>query len=285
MIHPFLPSSVRMISHLDEVKPNHFPGLPRRRFSRDDVLALIRDAWRLPKKIEHDADLILEIHPAMTIAEFRRALGKHSLTFDWRELARWFEYHIGGSIGHESWKRVLLPERSKTLSAVLDLLAEHALDPAMPRSRDGHTIEWVDSALESLKAALSARGVDASDITPETRLNRLIARAPLVFQQDLSRLTPGRMPPLRKRHRFLYLILAIVLVMTTLFLLGLQPWFPIPMLVSNQLLFFIWPTFVLLSHPKLQPHDYKLGELITVEDLCYLLTSPPPHGDEDVIEL
>lgn len=273
-----------MVPNLEEAKPNQFPGLPRRRLSRDDVLALIRDVWRLPRKIDADADLILEIRPDMTIAEFRRMIGRHTQTFDWRDMARWFEGFTGASCGTNAWSSVLLPESKRTLGGVLDLLAEHAVGPAMPRERDGQPLPWVERAFESLKSALRDRGANVDDLTLSQRLNPIIDRAPIVFQYDLIRLAPGRLPPLRTRHRFIILIGILIALVAISMIMQIQPWFAWPIRIEPYWFFVFYPIMFALSHPKLRPHDYKLGELITVEDLCYLLVSPPPHGDDDVID-
>lgn len=273
-----------MVPNLDEANPNPFPGLPRRRLSRDDVLALIRDAWRLPRKIDADADLILEIHPDMTIAEFRRKLGRHTQTFDWRDMARWFEDLTNASCGWGEWSKVLLPESKRALGGVLDLLAEHATGPAMPIERDGQLLPWVDRAFEALKCTLRGRGVKVEDLTLSQRLNPIIDRAPIVFQHDLIRLAPGRLPPLRTRHRYIILIGIVIAIVAINMFMQMQPWVAWPIRIEPYWFWVIYPIMFGLSHPKLRPHDYKLGELITVEDLCYLLISPPPHGDEDVIE-
>lgn len=259
--------------------------LPRRRARSDDILNLIRDFWRRGQisNIEPDADFVQEISPDMTIDRLRRKLGGHKQTFDWREMSAWLGGLLPMSISSAEWKRVLVPGDRRTLRDALELMSQRATIEAFPRTRDGQPLTWVESAYEVLLVLLRRRGIDVSSITLESRLSPIIGDAMQVFTEDLSRVVPGRIPPITT-SRMLWIILLILISPIALNLfLEVQPWFPWPYTIEPMWFFLLLPLMYVFPWKWLPRGQFKLGELVTVQDLCYFITSPPPHGEDDLI--
>jgi hypothetical protein len=243
-----------------------------------EVLTVLIDMWRQRHCIDPGEPIVIPLSRDTNIEVAANLLGVPRLADSWSSIATYFNNWFRVKIDGETWRAVLQPKQSCTLGPVCDLIATHALAPAIEREVDGVRMDWADAAFRSVLLVLNESGVSIKGIEPETRLIPYLRARPDAFINHVSRLSPGRMPALRTTNHALHLLVALAAAVIVWWLLQwLFPGYPWPRLWGLQpivVFSLIAIAIAMLSYKRLVVR--RLGELSTFDDLCYALVSPPP---------
>jgi hypothetical protein len=254
----------------------------------DEVLQVIVDVWRQREGVDPGVVYRIPITRNTNVERAAKLLGPPHLKDDWVDIADLLESMFRVEINEDRWRTVLEPTKSRTLGPVCDLIAEHALAPAIERTFRGRQLDWPTATFRSVLLILDDAGVNTDGLRPESKLRPLLERHGAVFTRIITRLAPGRMPVQRAINHSLRASVFVLAAALGLWILD--------QLLHKQVLASLWRLAlgvgslgVLLSI-SLPVSRYRLGALHTLSDLCSTLTSPPPevppplpHGPDGLI--
>ncbi|MCZ6834336.1 MAG: hypothetical protein O7G85_01045 [Planctomycetota bacterium] len=265
------------IDPIPPIKLGH-PTPPARWMSSDEVLQVLIDTWRNRKGIDANPDYDIPLKRSSNVEEAINHLGIGRLHDDWPTIAVYFKRLFNVHIEYEQWKSVLDSKKEKTLGPVCDLIAEHALAPLIEREFDSVMLSWPAACYRTLLLLLNDLDIVIQDMTPDSLLAPLLRKHPKYLSFYLPRLSPGRLPALRKMNRLSYVVygfgFATLLLFPVSHLMGLiiHP-------EEALILFVIFVVGLMFAKSKRMTR-WKLGDLRTVSDLCHALVSPPPEDSE-----
>jgi hypothetical protein len=241
----------------------------------DYVLAVLRD-WHRQASAVDEADGEVNLSFETSVDEWRWAYLAD--IFNWREWAQGQNQLWGIECPDAEWREVLTPPRLKRLHGVCELIARYARRPRIrPACLFGKTCETAGAFL-TIRSLLDEAGADAEKIAPSTPLASYTRRYPGVFAWEVSRLSPGVMPPLRVQGPWLKdfggyglaMPLALLPLAAAAYLLGLM--LPCQLLVAGSGLgFLVWMLMAWFGHCYLLPRSVEIGDLRTFRDLARVL--------------
>ncbi len=271
---------------------------PSRRMTPDEVLAVF--ASMLPdSSAAREAGQDPMIRFEMSVEEWQNALDLYADTAwsEWKWIGRTFNDYFRISVPDREWKAVLKPTRSSTLRQVCELIASRAeVNEIRPTAILGKPCLSAGAFL-AVRDTLSRVGVDVADLRPSTPLGPLLKRHRDLFEQEMKKLAPGRLPQVvTKDHllaRMFHRLMGLGLLMLLAIPVGLALWAvaaflprPAPVLISlGTWLMFGLAGFVVIflgavgayATKSLPPCEARLGKLETVRDLCFAVL-----GENDI---
>jgi hypothetical protein len=164
--------------------------IPSRLMTPDDVLAVLIDQHRLGVAAGEAEPAFIE--RTMTVG---RWIGLDELaTVD--DSGKFLNNLFGLNLDRATWRSVLTPKRRRTLGDVCDFIASHEVRVRCvePVTIFGST-SLAAGAFLALRATLKDVGVDAAELRPTTKLAPFLQRHERQLVMAVSRLTPGRLPP------------------------------------------------------------------------------------------
>jgi hypothetical protein len=166
----------------------------------DYVLTVLRDEHRQQCEYDGMADPDVSLSLRTTVADWREACD----LVDPFELGRALNQDWGIDCSDAEWQAVLEPSERRPLSGVCELIARHAtrhrVRPARLLGRNCASA----GAFLTIRSLLRRAGADVTKVAPSTPLADYARRHADVFLQDVSRLVPGSLPPVRIRSSRLY---------------------------------------------------------------------------------
>jgi hypothetical protein len=161
----------------------------------DHVLRVLVDAHRQQCQFDPAADPDIALTFDTTVADWRAACD----LVGWRSLAHSMNdwWHIQRS--DEEWRAVLEPASERRLRDVCEFIAEDATMPLLHASRLLGASCHSASAFKAILDALAAAGASVTGLRPSSSLDLFLRRYPQVFLDDISRLAPGALPPVKIR--------------------------------------------------------------------------------------
>ena len=158
----------------------HFP--PQKELATPAyVLSVIADNHRQQSPFDLEADTEAHLTFQTTVAEWRDTCD----LLGWNKLAHALNAAWSVNISDDQWRAVLQPPRQPTLHDVCNLIASRASKSAIqPITILGKPCNTA-GAFFTVRHLLSQAGADASEIRPPTE----------EFRGPISRLAPGRLPP------------------------------------------------------------------------------------------
>jgi hypothetical protein len=254
------------------------PSPPARPMSADEVLQVMIDVWRQREGIDPNVQYVVPITRRVNVERAANLMGLPRLADDWIDIATMLRDLFRVEIDKERWRAAIEPKKHKLLGPVCDLIAEHARAPLIERRFESVALNWQAAAFRSILLILSDAGVDVHGLTPRSKLAKLLPSYSGVFTHVVSRLAPGRMPALRVINHSFRASIAVLAAGAVAHIAGhVLPLTFLPALGSVLLL--AGAAGVPLSS-TLPAKRYRLGDLTTLADLAYALTSPPPESPE-----
>jgi len=166
--------------------------MTKRQPSPDEVLAIIVDQYRHASQVdpEFEPDVVLSFDS--TIADWRIAcdlvglerLG-HALNETW-----------GMALKQDDWEALLEPEGQRTLRALCEVIAKHALIETMPDKALLGGLCQSNRAFRAIRDVLLSLGVPRIEIRLETPLSPLLTRFRGRLLVPCINLAPGALPPI-----------------------------------------------------------------------------------------
>jgi len=174
----------------------------------DFVLEVLIDSHRQQCEYDPEADSTINLSFNSTIQEWRSACDLVSS----RELGRALNEIWETNLSDEQWDAVLTPAHEKTLSNVCELIAAHVAQPIVRPAQffGGNCLSA--GVFLTIRSLLYRAGADVSSIKPSTPIADYTRRHVALFLDAISRLAPGRLPPVRIRMPIFNAIAAIGVV-------------------------------------------------------------------------
>jgi hypothetical protein len=194
---------------------------------------------------------------------------------DWVAIAYFLRGFFKVHIPKEQWKALLHPKRLKPIGPVVDAIAERAWAPAMEREFEGGVrLNAQAAAFRTMLLILEDAGLAVGHLTPSSKLRPLLVWRPTLITHVVSRIAPGRLPPLHEVNLSFRAGLAGVIIAGAIWYLNSRmghPWMEATAWVS----FIVGIGSLMLSRVR-AVMSIRLGELTTLGDVCYVLTTPEP---------
>jgi hypothetical protein len=240
--------------------PQEVPATP------EYVLSVIADNHRQQSQFDPEVDRDTVLTFDTTVARWREACDLLS----WTRLAHALNSAWSVNFSDDEWKAVLHPPRQRTLLDVCTLIASRANRPVIRAiTMLGKPCNTAGAFL-TVRHFLSQAGADASQIGPSTELSPFLRTYLGEFLGPISRLAPGRLPPVAIRTSF-YHSAVVGFAISLLFVL-------VTALVGRPECTALATMFAIVFYPLIwiaarrRPEDVQFGELKTFRDLAYLLT-------------
>jgi len=263
---------------------------PSRRMTPDDVLAVLASTVSdVDTGDEAEQDPIIRFE--MSVEDWQDAFFLYNDTAwnEWKWLGRTFNDYFRISVPDREWKAILKPTSSCTLRQVCELIASRAeVIEIRPTTILGKSCLSAGAFL-AVRDTLSRVGVDVADLRPSTPLEPLLKRHGDLFEREMKKLAPGRLPSVAaKDHvlvRFFHGMMGLGWLMLLAVPVGLVMWTAaayLPRLTAVFVPLAVFLTFGLggaivvvlaaigaYATKSLQPSEARLGKLETIRDLCF----------------
>jgi len=241
----------------------------------DEVLQVMIDVWRQREGIDPNVQYEIPLKRGTPVEKAANLMGLPRLADDWSDIAVLLNNMFDLAIEADTWRAMLDPKGQRPIGPVCDLIAEHALAPAIEVEDESATPDWQAAAFETMRLILEDAGVEVKGLRPESKLAPMLERHTWVFTQGISRLAPGRMPAVRSVNHSLRVSVGMLASGAALRLAApLIPFAPLPTIAY--VVIFAGALGLLVSG-FMPVTRLRLGELVTFSDLCYAMTSPPPQ--------
>ena len=260
------------ISRTTESEPGRAPRA--RPMTSDEVLTVLTDVWRHLQGMDPDVEYEIPLSRETNVEVAGNLLGLSRTMDDWASIAVMFKDLFRVTVDPDEWKAVLVPKKKRALGRVCDLIAQHALAPAVERSVGPKKLNWEDAIFRTILLILEDCGFDTTNIRPSSKLSPLLRKHERFFVDLVSRVAPGRLPAVRTANPWLRV--SIVMVAGSIALLFVNQWLWIrPLGWLGWLAFGLGCVGIIVTW-RARFATRRVGELITFRDLCYALASPPP---------
>ena len=174
----------------------------------DEVLRVLVDVWRHRAGIDPDVEYEIPLDRGTGVERAANLLGVPKLD-DWATtIATVLSYRFRVEIDPAEWKAVLQPAPQRKLGPVCDLIARHALAPAIERSFDEVDLDWPAASFRTVLLVLNDAGFDTRSLGPETKLGPWVRKHEFFFVDVISRIAPGRLPVIHSSNRWLRISVA-----------------------------------------------------------------------------
>ncbi|MFI4847673.1 MAG: hypothetical protein ACIAZJ_01125 [Gimesia chilikensis] len=239
------------------------------------VLSVFQDQHRQIFLLEHDMLPREELTFETPVEEWQWQCDY----LEWRPLGRGWNDAWGIDLTDDEWRKVLTPERKKTLGGVCELIARHATVPVIREETFFGKPCRPASAFLTIRALLEEAGADVSEIAPSTDLSAYSYQYGRTFLYTIANLSPGTLPRPAIMNGDSYrgadlslLWMTATLPFALMFSLGIgSPWFLlIPGVFFLMYLLFRWEL------QRLGGKQLKFGELKTFRDLAELIAAETP---------
>lgn len=239
------------------------------------VLSVFQDQHRQIFLLEHDMLPREELTFETPVEEWQWQCDY----LEWRPLGRAWNDAWDIDLTDDEWRKVLTPERKKTLGGVCELIARHATVPVIREEMYFGKPCRPASAFLAIRALLEEAGADVSEIAPSTLLIPYTKQFAGTFRWNIANLALGAMPGAQVINWDLYrgadlslLWMTGTLPFALMFSLGMRsPWFLlIPGVFFVMYLLFRWEL------QRLGGKQLKFGELKTFRDLAELIAAEAP---------
>lgn len=248
----------------------------------DEVLTVLVDVWRQRAGIDPDVEYEVPLDRSTGVERAANLLGVPTLLDDWATIATVLSYRFAVRINPDEWKAVLQPTRERKLGPVCDLIARHALAPAVERSFGDVDLDWPAAVFRTLLLVMADAGFDISGLNPNSKLGPCVKKHELFFVDVVSRIAPGRLPAIHSANLWLRASVATLATGIGLLLVRGMGWIPL-IVAIGPVGWLGWMGVAagivgVVVTWRARFAQRRLGELITFGDLCYALASPPPDS-------
>ena len=248
----------------------------------DEVLTVLVDVWRQRAGIDPDVEYEVPLDRGTSVERAANLLGVPTLADDWATIATVLSYRFAVGINPDEWKAVLQPTRGKKLGPVCDLIARHALAPAVERSFGGVELDWPAAVFRTLLLVMADSGFDISGLNPNTKLGPWVRKHELFFVDVVSRIAPGRLPAIHSANIWLRASVATLATGIGLLLARGMGWILL-IVAIGPVGWLGWMGVAagmvgVVVTWRARFARRRIGELTTFGDLCYALSSAPPDS-------
>jgi hypothetical protein len=232
------------------------------------VLSVLRDSHRQQCEYDPEVEPDIELTFNSTIDEWRTVCN----LVGWRKLGQALNQVWGINCLNEEWRNVLEPANQKTVQGVCEFIAAHTSQPEIRPARLLGSSCTSSGAFLTIRSLLQEVGVDVEHLRPSTPLAPYTRRHADVFLVSISRLAPGKLPPVKIIETPVYNVALVTL------LLG---WLPIILgiMTKHYWLSIIGVFIVVISYATtwiatrcLLPSKVEFGGLQTFRDLVEIIT-------------
>ncbi len=181
------------------------------------------------------------------------------------------------SIPYGTWKSVVKPEGKRTVRELCELIASKAMvEEIKPLSILGKPCLPAGAFL-AVRNSLTDAGIDTTDLRPSTRLEPLLRKHGELFEREMRKLAPGKLPSLETKGHPLAIITQSMIGIGLLTLFAMIPgafvseYFGLPGLNAvclGSLVMIAIGVIGAYATGSLRPRQARLGELQTIRDVC-----------------
>lgn len=240
--------------------------------STEYVLAVLQDMHRQQCQYDPAADPDAVLSLDTTVVDWTEACD----LVGWRELGRAHNEIWGIDCSDDDWRAALKPAGQKRLADVCELIAAHAVRPAVrPALLLGSNCAPAGAFL-TIRSLLHQAGAPASEIAPSTPLAPYARQFAKVFLGPVSRIAPGALPLVRIRTPLYDATCAGSLVGPLCLLVG--TWGGLPLFTIAGVMFYALGfalTWYAATH--VLPASVEFGELQTFGDLAIVVAEGRLH--------
>lgn len=172
----------------------HYPTLSEPA-TPEYVLAVLQDQHRQSAQFDPEVDPGAVLSFETTIQEWREACD----LLDWKTLGRAHNEWWKIDCADDEWESVLVPASEKRLAGVCELIASRASRPSVRAARILGTDCLTAGAFLTIRSLLADAGASPDEIAPSAPLLPFTRRYCRVFLEEISRLAPGALPPVKVR--------------------------------------------------------------------------------------
>jgi hypothetical protein len=234
-----------------------------------DLLERLRDDYRHRAATDPEVDRGATLTAATTVAEWRLICDLVGT----RRLGGTLDGLFGTRLGNAGWRRLLEPERERTLGALCAATAPDVRVPVVRPFRVAGAECVSAGAFLTLRTLLARAGVDVGGVRPSTRLATYARAHTLEVMRAAGALAPGALPPpLVRRTRLERIALHLFWLILAVPLAGglLRN----PVLASTGAILGLAVAYAVnAAIHAARPADISFGELATFGDLTRCVTA------------